>query len=283
MTPKQQRFVEEYLVDLNATQAAIRAGYSERTAMQIGQENLRKPEISAAIDAARTKVAQKLEVSAERVVAEAWHVLTADARELVEYRIGCCRHCWGEGHRYQRTAGEMERARADHAAVQERNEAAGRLVVAFDEQGGIGFDARREPNVDCPECFGRGVGHTQVNDTRSLGPAAAALYAGVKQTREGIEVKLHSKLDALEKLARHLGLYDRVKVGADTAALLQGGADSTLADRGRAVLAAAVTGELPLSQATQLLAGLGTLARIVEVDELAARVAALEDRHGRKP
>ena len=41
MTPKQQRFVEEYLVDLNATQAAIRAGYSARTASQIGEENLR--------------------------------------------------------------------------------------------------------------------------------------------------------------------------------------------------------------------------------------------------
>jgi phage terminase small subunit len=40
LTPKQQRFVEEYLIDLNATQAAIRAGYSEKTAKSIGQENL---------------------------------------------------------------------------------------------------------------------------------------------------------------------------------------------------------------------------------------------------
>ncbi len=40
LTPKQQRFVEEYLIDLNATQAAIRAGYSEKTANEIGAENL---------------------------------------------------------------------------------------------------------------------------------------------------------------------------------------------------------------------------------------------------
>ncbi len=40
LTPKQQRFVAEYLVDLNATQAAIRAGYSTKTAQQIGAENL---------------------------------------------------------------------------------------------------------------------------------------------------------------------------------------------------------------------------------------------------
>lgn len=50
MTAKQQRFCDEYLVDLNATQAAIRAGYSKKTAYSIGQENLKKPEISAYIE-----------------------------------------------------------------------------------------------------------------------------------------------------------------------------------------------------------------------------------------
>ena len=43
LTAKQQRFVDEYLIDLNATQAAIRAGYNEKTAFSIGTENLRKP------------------------------------------------------------------------------------------------------------------------------------------------------------------------------------------------------------------------------------------------
>lgn len=50
LTDKQQRFVEEYCVDWNCTQAAIRAGYSEKTAHATGWENLRKPEIKAAID-----------------------------------------------------------------------------------------------------------------------------------------------------------------------------------------------------------------------------------------
>ena len=49
MTDKQRRFVDEYLIDLNATQAAIRAGYSEKTARYIGYENLTKPHISNAI------------------------------------------------------------------------------------------------------------------------------------------------------------------------------------------------------------------------------------------
>jgi phage terminase small subunit len=52
LTPKRQMFVREYFVDLNATQAAIRAGYSPNSASEIGYENLRKPQIAAAIDSA---------------------------------------------------------------------------------------------------------------------------------------------------------------------------------------------------------------------------------------
>ena len=50
LNDKQQRFCDEYLIDLNATQAAIRAGYSEKTAYSIGNENLKKPEIKAYIE-----------------------------------------------------------------------------------------------------------------------------------------------------------------------------------------------------------------------------------------
>lgn len=70
MTEKQKRFCDEYLIDCNATQAAIRAGYSERTAYSIGQENLRKPEIKTYIDATLARL------QAENV---------ADAQEVMEY------------------------------------------------------------------------------------------------------------------------------------------------------------------------------------------------------
>ena len=50
MTAKQMRFCDEYLIDLNATQAAIRAGYSKKTARAMGAENLTKPDIKAYID-----------------------------------------------------------------------------------------------------------------------------------------------------------------------------------------------------------------------------------------
>lgn len=68
LTPKQARFVQEYLIDLNATQAAIRAGYSARTANEIGAENLAKPNIQAAIAAGKKKTAEKLELTQEMVL-----------------------------------------------------------------------------------------------------------------------------------------------------------------------------------------------------------------------
>lgn len=68
LTPKQQRFVEEYRVDLNATQAAIRAGYSAKTAGQIGDENLKKPQIAAAVESAMEERAQKIKLTAEWVI-----------------------------------------------------------------------------------------------------------------------------------------------------------------------------------------------------------------------
>ncbi len=69
LTPKQRRFVQEYLIDLNATQAAIRAGYSVNAAAEIGHENLRKPHIAKHIE----------QVQAERATDTAW-----DAKKVRE-------------------------------------------------------------------------------------------------------------------------------------------------------------------------------------------------------
>lgn len=65
LTPKQERFVAEYLIDLNATQAAIRAGYSEKTAYAIGHENLSKPEIQEFISKSRQKIIERAEWTAQ--------------------------------------------------------------------------------------------------------------------------------------------------------------------------------------------------------------------------
>jgi phage terminase small subunit len=70
LTAKEHRFVEEYQVDFNATQSALRAGYSPRSARSIGAENLTKPDICAAIAAAVEKLKAKAVKTAEDVQAE---------------------------------------------------------------------------------------------------------------------------------------------------------------------------------------------------------------------
>jgi phage terminase small subunit len=70
MTLKQQRFAEEYLLDWNGTRAALRAGYSPRTARAIASENLTKPDIQTAIAQARVELSERTQITVERVVLE---------------------------------------------------------------------------------------------------------------------------------------------------------------------------------------------------------------------
>jgi phage terminase small subunit len=83
LTGKQQLFVAEYLVDLNATQAAVRAGYSGMTARKIATENLSKPVIKAAIAAAMAARIHRIEVTADKVVQEIALVGFADYSDFV--------------------------------------------------------------------------------------------------------------------------------------------------------------------------------------------------------
>lgn len=84
MTMKQKRFIEEYLIDLNATQAAIRAGYSPATAKDIGCENLAKPNIRAHIDKAMAERSKRTGVNADRVIQELAKIAFVNATEVID-------------------------------------------------------------------------------------------------------------------------------------------------------------------------------------------------------
>lgn len=84
LTAKQQRFCEEYLVDFNATQAAIRAGYSMKTAYAIGEQNLRKLEIQKTIQSLQSTLSTKTEITREKVVAEYARIAFGDIREFFD-------------------------------------------------------------------------------------------------------------------------------------------------------------------------------------------------------
>lgn len=82
LTPKQRRFILEYLLDGNATQAAVRAGYSARTAHQQGYEQLQRPEVKSAIEAAESRRLAKVEAKGEKVLAELAHAAYSDPINL---------------------------------------------------------------------------------------------------------------------------------------------------------------------------------------------------------
>ena len=81
-TARQRRFVEEYLIDCNATQAALRAGFSARSAQSQGSRLLRRPSVRAAVEKAMAARAERMKVSADRVLEELACIAFSDIREV---------------------------------------------------------------------------------------------------------------------------------------------------------------------------------------------------------
>lgn len=213
LTAKQKLFVKEYMVDLNATQAAIRAGYSSKTANEIGAQNLAKLSIQESIQKAMDKRAAKVEATAEMVLQHWLDVATADPNEIIHHRRICCRYCFGREHEYQWTD-EDEYQQAVSTAQMMAKE--GKPPVIPSDYGGYGFDPIIRPHPKCPRCNGEGHGQLHAADTRDLSPQAKKLYAGAKYTANGIEFKMHDQDKAWENIARHLGMYkDELKLKGD--------------------------------------------------------------------
>ena len=151
LTAKQIRFVDEYMVDFNATQAAIRAGYKAKTAHVIGAENLRKPKIAEEIARRQKDLQRRTEVTQDRVVKELARVAFADA--------------------------------TDYACVE---------TLTYENEDGT-------------------VSPVQIvspKDTDTLSDDQRAAIAGIKHGANGIEIKLHDKIKALELLGRHIGMFN---------------------------------------------------------------------------
>lgn len=96
LTPRQEKFVGEYLIDLNATQAAIRSGYSAKTATVTGSRLLANVNVAAAVEKGRAKMAKRAEIDQEWVLRQWQAIADADPRDLVQYLRGPCEDCWGE-------------------------------------------------------------------------------------------------------------------------------------------------------------------------------------------
>lgn len=206
LTPKQEMFVKEYLVDLNATQAYLRAGYkvSEKVASVNAARLLVNASIQAAIDKAMDKRSARTEIKADDVL-RYWHdIATADPNEIIHLRRVCCRHCYGKDFQYQ-WRDEEEYEQTVQAIRQAAKE--GEVPVIPSNSGGYGFDRLLRPHPKCPYCRGEGHEEIHAEDTRFLSPKAKRLYAGVKQTKDGFEIKFRDQDKAMENVARHLGMF----------------------------------------------------------------------------
>jgi phage terminase small subunit len=141
LTAKRRRFVEEYLVDLNGTQAAIRAGYSKRSAGQTAGELLKKPEIANEIQKAKQERSKRTNITQDEVLEMLAEMARADIRDYMDW-----------------------------------DETLARFIPKAD--------------MKAPTRLIQSIKSTQTKDGGSC------------------EIKLYSRNDAIEKLMRHLGMFD---------------------------------------------------------------------------
>lgn len=214
LNPQEIEFCEVYLTCYNGTKAyqQVYGVENSATAATCAWRLLNNVEIRAYLAKRMKAMFERTEEAAGRLIQQLQYAAYGDINELIEYRREACRYCHGKDHQYQSTPAEYRRAEKQAEADGEE----------FDPLGGIGFDPRQEPHPDCPECHGDGEGRVFFKDTRKLGPAGQALYAGAKVGKDGIEIKTASQERARELLARILKLFEEkteVTVNLDTATL----------------------------------------------------------------
>jgi len=198
-------FAKEYVIDFDITKAAIRAGYSPKTAKQQGSRLFARDDIQELIQSEMQKREQRTEITADKVLQQWWDIATANPNDIICLRRVCCRHCYGKGFEYQwRDKKEYDKAVVAAEAYAKEN---GKTPIFPSNAGGYGFNRLLRPNPDCPYCAGEGQPELHAKDTRDLEPKARLLFAGIKQTQAGIEIKFRDQDKALENVARHLGMF----------------------------------------------------------------------------
>lgn len=197
------RFVEEYVKDRNGTQAAIRAGYAAASAHSTASDLLSDPKVQAMVEEQMALVSQEATVEAADILREYLALATADASKIMHVRRVNCRYCWGVNNLYQWKAREYAEA-CDAASKPAKR---GEEPAPFpDCGGGFGFRHNAEPNPACPECNGEGHEDIFFRDTEGLTGPERKLIAGIKRTKDGLEVKLRDQDGALKILAQYAGL-----------------------------------------------------------------------------
>ncbi|NOD91432.1 terminase small subunit [Ruegeria sp. HKCCD4884] len=216
LNPRQRAFVLAYLADPNGKKAAISAGYAEGSAEVTASKLLSNAKVARAIAEGRKQVESKAMLDAEGIVNLWTQIALADPNELTQHIIAPCRYCYGIDHQYQwKTEREFLERKAEvifskfHDDKERDAAMAGQIVDPRipDDAGGYGYRLTDPPNPACPECSGMGMEITRMADTRKLSPAARLLFDGVKETKQGVEIKMQDRTKALENIAKHYGMF----------------------------------------------------------------------------
>lgn len=210
-TPKELKFAET-VANGSSFADAYRLAYHGTTdkAVYIGQAAytlVKRPEIHALIVERQKELSAKFRVTREWLMNWHYQRIIYDPAELTRMERGCCRHCHGDGHQPQ----WREPDYMDALAKAEKN---GDPLP--DIAGGFGYNFYREPHPGCPQCDGRGITRPWFADTADLSASARAAFEGVKETRQGLEIKMADKHAAALELAKLAGLHvDQIKVTTD--------------------------------------------------------------------
>lgn len=221
MTLKQIKFTQTYFANGKSASAAYKASYdaanmTDTSVATAASELLQNPKVQQYLAELTEDAAAQAKLSVSWVIGRYMEIATADVNELVRARQVCCRYCHGTDHKYQWIdADEWAVAVADVIETNRKIEMANKkrgpdekapLKDVPDMAGGFGFWGTAYPSDDCPKCFGRGVTDVMIQDTTKLSKSAKMLYAGVKQTANGMEIKLRDQDGALDWLAKYLGM-----------------------------------------------------------------------------
>lgn len=202
LDPRRLRFIKAYPTARSGTQAAILAGYEPKRASQQSSYLLAIPLVREMIEQEMKRLLLRLELDSNVVVKYWWDIATA---ELPLPEVGACRYCHGIDHRYQFTLDEHRNAMRAHTAAQLK--LPGPRRIPFDELGGIGFDRRKKPDPNCPECNGIGVNYMPVIDRDKFTPAQRAAIDEVRVHKDGsVSLKMRDRSRAMENLQSLLNI-----------------------------------------------------------------------------
>lgn len=201
---RQQKFIDLWVVSQNAGQAYRDAGYkckNDNVAAVGASKLLKKVKNHPYTKWRQAELFKRTADIQNEVIEQIRSAALADVRELVEYSRRCCRYCYGIDHLYQFKKHEMTEREAEYAQLKAQADADGKVLLPMDTLGGTGFNPTLAPVDACTNCFGEGIGRARFKDTANLSPGAVVLYEGVKEGKDGTEVKVASKKGYLEMLA----------------------------------------------------------------------------------